>query len=95
MNNRTIIRKSLKKKRLVLKVVKSAPPIYQSLIVFNDEDHLIPPVIESTLCNVARAYHLHVDYDDEYALQLTDSMIGLDIPPIEQAWRVKDQIKTY
>ena len=35
-----------KQKRLILKAIKSAPPIYQSLTIFNDEDHLIPPIIE-------------------------------------------------
>ena len=53
-------------------------------MVFNDEDHLIPSVIESTSYSVAGAYHLQVDYGDEYASQSTDSIIGLNIPPIEQ-----------
>lgn len=41
-------------------------------------------MIESTSCSVAGAYHLHVDYDDEYSWQSAKLMIGLDISPIEK-----------
>lgn len=73
-----------KQKRLILKAIKSTPPIYQSLTVFNDKDLQIPPVSESTSCSVAGAYHLHVESKDEYVSQSSDSMISLDVPSNEQ-----------
>lgn len=54
-------------------------------MVFNDEDHLVPPMIQSVPCIVDGAYHLNVDYDDEHASQSIDSIIVLNIPPIEES----------
>ena len=73
------LKKKPKQKSLILKTIKSTPPIYQSLTVFNYKDLQSPPVSESTSCSVVGAYHLHVDYDDEHASLSTNSMIGLDI----------------
>lgn len=57
----------LAQRRLVLKKAKLAFPVSscQNLIVFNDQDFLMPPVFENNPHNVVGAYHLHVEYDED------------------------------
>lgn len=51
------------------------------MIVFNEEDSLMPIMIERNIHDAVGAYHLHVEYDDAYTSQSVDSMVGLDISP--------------
>lgn len=41
-------------------------------------------MIESILHSIVGAYHLHVEFEDEYISQSADSTIGLDVPPNEK-----------